>query len=87
MELGIVPLLDVFNLQHSIAVYINSLESLNADVGSELIHRPDYGSDKFVEINLIVAINVKHLEKCGNVLLINLNTKVVNGLGELVLVK
>ena len=62
MELGIVPLLDVFNLQHSIPVYINSLESLNADVGSELIHRPDYCSDKFIEINLVVAINVKHLE-------------------------
>jgi hypothetical protein len=83
----VIALFNVVDFKSSILIYVDLLESLNANIGSELVHRSDYASNEFVEVNLIVSIYVKDLEKSSNIFLINLYSEVVDCLGELILIK
>jgi hypothetical protein len=83
----VIALFNVVDFKSSILIYVDLLESLDANIGSELVHRSDYASNEFVEVNLIVSIYVKDLEKSSNIFLINLYSEVVDCLGELILIK
>lgn len=80
-------MLNVVYLKNAILIDVNLLESLDANVRAELVHRANNTTDKLVEVDFIVAIYVKDLEESRDVLLVNLDTKIVDRLSELVLIK
>jgi hypothetical protein len=84
---SIVGLLNIVDFEHTVLVDVYLLESLYANVGAELVHWTDNAANKLIEVDFVVAVNVKDLEESRDILLVNLNAKVVDSLSELVLVK
>jgi len=84
---GVVLALDVFEVEHTVAVDVDLLENADHNLSSEVVQGTDHHSDEFVEVNGTVALPVERLEKTGDVFIVDTDLEVFDGLGELVLVE
>ena len=87
MHRCIVCALNVFKRDYSIPRSIQNLECLDAELCAEVVHWTDNDANELVEFYFSVTIYVEALEKCGQILRLNLNAKVLDCLIELIWVE
>ena len=75
---------NVINVDDTIASPVQLLERFERQIRSELIHGADQNPQELVEFDLPVTRVVEALEESGQVLCLNIDAKVTDGLVEFV---
>jgi hypothetical protein len=83
----IVLTLNVIDVQGSISIVVNFLESFLDYLSSKLVHRPYHHSNKLIKVNITISIQIKGLEQTVDILVINVNLEILNALFEFISVK
>jgi len=85
--LGVVAMFDVIDVNLARAVLVENLESLHANVLSELVHLATNTPQELVVVNVAITIAVEGLEQANALLVGEAHSQVVHGLGALLVVK
>jgi len=83
----IVPSLEVFDPEYTVAAEVNLVEDLLNELCPELIHGPDDDSHEVVVRDLPAAVRVERLEQPVDVFFVDVDLEIVDALTELVDVK
>ena len=87
MTRGIISATNIIKGDLPIACLVENLESLDTDLGSELVHWSNNHTNKFVEVNFSVVIIVEAFEKGVQILVLDFYAKVRNCLLKFVGIK